>query len=134
MLKPFRVNTSLLLLITTIISIVGCSGNYTFESNIKPGNAKEYFSVSEVKIFEDESEFNAAYQFVGLVEGDDCQEKPHLAPPDPINARTKARKEAYAKQANAVIFTSCINIENNFCTAQVVCYGKAYRLGKPNEQ
>ncbi|PKI17415.1 Rcs stress response system protein RcsF [Colwellia sp. 12G3] len=113
--------------------LASCSGNYTFESNVKADSAKEYFSASKVKVFKDETEFMSSFQYVGLVEGDDCQKEPHLAPPDDVNARTQARQAAFKQQANAVIFTSCVDIETKHCVAQVVCYGKAYRLGAPHE-
>lgn len=113
--------------------LISCSGNYSFESNVKADNAEQYFSASKVKIFEDESEFKSSFQYVGLVEGEDCQKKSHLAAPDAINARTQARQAAFLQQANAVIFTSCIDIETKHCVAQVVCYGKAYKLGAPHE-
>ena len=75
----------------------------------------------------------SSFEYVGLVEGEDCQKKSHLAAPDPINARTQARQLAFKQQANAVLFTSCVDIETKHCVAQVVCYGKAYRLGAPHE-
>ena len=125
-----KYSTSLLLLLPLLVS---CSGNYTFDSNMKADNAKEYFSASKVKIFKDEAEFMSSFEYVGLVEGEDCQKKSHLAAPDAINARTQARQLAFKQQANAVIFTSCVDIETKHCVAQVVCYGKAYRLGAPHE-
>jgi RcsF protein len=115
-------------LLITMPLLISCSGNYTFESNVKADTAQQYFSASKVKIYNDEQEFNAKYQYVGLVEGDDCQKEPHLAPPDAINARTQARQSAYLQQANAIIFTSCVPIETKHCVAQVVCYGKAYQV------
>ncbi|TYK66951.1 rcsF protein [Colwellia echini] len=117
--------------ITTLIS--SCSGNYAFNSNVKPDNADQYFSASNVKIYNNIKEFPGPFELVGLVEGDDCQTKAHLAPPDPINARTQARQSAYAQKANAVIFTSCINIDAQHCVAQIVCYGKAYKVVTSNE-
>ena len=120
-------------LLMTIPLLFSCSGNYTFESNVKADDAEQYFSASKVKIFEDESEFMSAFQYVGLVEGEDCQKKAHLAAPDAINARTQARQAAFLQQANAVIFTSCVDIKTKQCVAQVVCYGKAYRLDAPHE-
>ena len=119
-------------LLTSILG--GCTGNYTFESNVKADNAEEYFSASKVKIYDNEQAFDASYQYVGLVEGEDCQKEPHLAAPDAINARTQARQIAYLQKANAIIFTSCIDIETKHCVAQVVCYGKAYRVATPDEQ
>lgn len=126
--KMTNMTKKIISLILALPLLASCSGNYTFESNINADNAEQYFSASKVKIFEDEQEFNTAYQYVGLVEGEDCQKKPHLAPPDVLNARTQARQAAFLQQANAIIFTSCIDIETKHCIAQVVCYGKAYRL------
>ncbi|WP_019029089.1 Rcs stress response system protein RcsF [Colwellia piezophila] len=123
----------LLALLITMPILASCTGNYTFESNVKPNNAQQYFSASKVKIFNDESEFMSSFQYVGLVEGEDCQKEQHLAAPDEINARTQARQVAFKLKANAVIFTSCVAIETKQCVAQVVCYGKAYQLGAPHE-
>ena len=128
-----QLTTQVLALLMVIPTIASCTGNYTFESNVKPDNATEYFSASKVKIFNDESEFMSSFKYVGLVEGDDCQKEQHLAPPDVVNARTQARQAAYKQLANAVIFTSCVDIETKHCVAQVVCYGKAYQLGAPHE-
>ena len=128
-----QLTTQVLALLMVIPTLASCTGNYTVESNVKPDNATEYFSASKVKIFSDESEFMSSFKYVGLVEGEDCQKEQHLAPPDVINARTQARQVAFKQQANAVIFTSCVDIETKHCVAQVVCYGKAYQLGAPHE-
>ena len=120
-------------LIISLTLLASCSGNYTFDSNVKADNAQEYFSASKVKIFKDETEFKSSFQYVGLVEGEDCQKKAHLAAPDAINARTHARQLAYKQQANAVVFTRCVDIKTKQCVAQVVCYGKAYQLGAPHK-
>lgn len=122
-----------LVLSVYILLLSSCSGNYVFNSNLKAEGAEQYFSASKVDIFNDEKEFNAPYEFVGLVEGEDCQHKVHQAKPDLIIARTQARQAANKQNANAVIFTSCIDIESNFCVAQIVCYGKAYRLASPDK-
>ena len=129
--KPLLLSVTMTVIITTLIS--SCAGNYGFNSNVVPENADEYFSASKVKIYNNVKEFNGPSEFIGLVEGDDCQTKAHLAPPDAVNARTQARQSAYKKQANAVIFTSCINIDAQHCVVQIVCYGKAYRIATTNE-
>lgn len=120
--------------ITILPFILSCSGTYTFDSNVEAKGAEEYFSASKVAIYEDESEFKTSFKFVGSVEGDDCQLADHLAAPDPVIARTKARQLAHNKNANAVIFTACIDVENKFCTAQIVCYAKAYQVIDPNNE
>jgi RcsF protein len=112
--------------LTITLLIVSCSGRYTFDSNLDANSAKQYFSASKVTIYNDEAEFTTNYTYIGLVEGEDCQEKQYLAAPDVINARTKARQLAFSKQANAIIFSQCIDIKTKQCVAQVVCYGKAY--------
>jgi RcsF protein len=110
-------------------NLLGCSSNYSFNTNVKGENFVDYFSANEVKIYSNDKEFNAPSQYLGIVEGDDCQTKEHLAPPDNINARTAARKAAYKLTANAIVFTSCVDIESKHCVAQIVCYAKAYQVG-----
>lgn len=107
-----------------------CSQKITVSSNLDPDNFRDYFSTSKVKIITDESELIKPYKFIGLVEGQSCQEKPHYELPDEITARTDTRNNAYKLHANAVLFTACTLIENNEadkqCVATRVCYAKAY--------
>ena len=65
-----QLTTQVLALLMVIPMLASCTGNYTFESNVKPDNATEYFSASKVKIFSDESEFMSSFKYVGLVEGE----------------------------------------------------------------
>lgn len=118
-------------LTSTVISITACSSNYTVSTNFDKENIQAYFSHAQVKIVESESEFTGRYKLIGLVEGQDCQAKPHHAKPDEIAARTAARRQAYTQKANAVIFTGCALINDDQaskqCHATVVCYAKAYQ-------
>ena len=118
---------------------MGCNSSYTVSTNLDKDNFSHYFSPSKVKVYQNEQEFTQAYQFIGLVEGEDCQLKAHHAPPDKVNARTNARRQAFEKQANGIIFTGCALIENSDrkklfnneskqCSAILVCYGKAYQI------
>jgi RcsF protein len=106
-------------LITTsfLLAISGCAGNYTVKTNLDKENFQRYYGPTEVTIYDDESSFTGRYQFVGLVEGQDCQEKPHLAAPDEIIARTEARRQAFEQKANGIIFTGCAMIESKQCTS-----------------
>jgi len=114
--------------ITGIIS--GCSSQYSISTNLDKENFKQYFAPTSVKIYQSEQEFNTAYQFIGLVEGQNCQERPHLAAPNEVIARTHARAQAFEKNANAIIFTGCGLITDDQsskqCIATLVCYGKAF--------
>lgn len=113
-----------------ILSVAGCAQKITLNSNLDPDNFRDYFSASKVKIINDESELSTPYKFIGLVEGQSCQEKAHHELPDEITARTETRKNAYQLHANAVLFTACTLIENNEadkqCVATRVCYAKAF--------
>lgn len=127
-------NKKLVSIIFITSLLYGCSGNYAFKSNLSVEATEHYFSASKVEVYNDETEFDAAYRYVGLIEGEDCQKKSHLAPPDPVNARTQARQTAFLQQANAIIFTRCIDIDTKHCVAQIVCYGKAYQLGNTDKK
>jgi len=118
------------LVVFPITTLVACTGQYHFNSNLKSEVFTEYFSASEVKIYTHENKLKIPNKYIGVVEGDDCQTKEHLAPPDKVNARTSARKTAYKLKANAIIFTTCVEIDSKQCIAQVVCYGKAYQVDK----
>lgn len=112
-----------------IVLLQGCS-HFTTSTNLDSRNFDNYFSASHVIIYSNEKEFKSTYQYIGLVEGEDCQAKAHYAKPDEIIARTNARKHADKIKANAIIFTGCALINNNQsekqCVATTVCYGKAY--------
>jgi RcsF protein len=119
------------LMITVLTAILGgCSGNYTFNSNVKADSANEYFSASKVNIYQDEQSLVKPYRYLGLVEGEDCQLKAHLAVPDIVNARTQARQLAHKQDANGIIFTHCVDIETKHCVAQIVCYAKMYQVAE----
>lgn len=112
----------------------GCAQNYSVSTNLDKANFRDYFSPSKVAIYQHEREIVGDYKLLGLVEGDDCQAKSHLAAPDEINARTQARQKAFEQGANGIIFTSCVHIESKSCVDQVVCYGKAYQIQVPKAQ
>jgi len=137
MIKKLFINT--LTIIVTSVLISSCS-SHLVSTNLDKENFSQYFSASKVAIYKSEKEFNARYQLIGSVEGQDCQIEPHHAAPDEINARTQARQQAFDKKANGVIFTGCallnqaqlsqLNNSNDAhqCHAIVICYAKAYRV------
>ncbi|GAA6206620.1 MULTISPECIES: Rcs stress response system protein RcsF [Thalassotalea] len=123
--------------------ITACSSRYQVQTNLDNLNFKDYYSPAAVTIYQNEqsmlknkntesSQAAPKYQYLGAVEGDDCQEKAHHQAPDEINARTNARRKAYDLGANAIIFSGCALIEKNEadkkCLATTVCYGRAYLL------
>lgn len=133
------------LIMALVVSISSCSNNYV-ATNLDKMNIKRYFSASQVEIYEQESDILTPHQYIGVVEGQDCQIKPHQAAPDEVNARTQARRNAYDKQANGIIFTGCalltppqlakLNKSNDArqCNAIVICYAKAFIVTPPVEK
>lgn len=123
-----KVNTCALLLLTLLLT--SCAKINDVSTNLDSENFKHYFSPTTVKIVTSESEFTGKYKFIGLVEGESCQEKAHYALPNEIDARTEARRKAYKLGANAIIFSQCVMIEEDkaskYCVASTVCYGRAY--------
>jgi len=133
-----------------MLLLASCSGNFTGRANIDTQNFRDYFAPSKVEIYQSIDEFTGKYKYLGLVDGEDCQSKAHLAKPDNVIARTQARTKAYQLKANAIIFTGCallsedgssienintksinknhVNAENTpkQCIASTVCYGQAY--------
>ncbi|REL26540.1 rcsF protein [Thalassotalea euphylliae] len=110
-----------------------CAKISTVHTNLDRENFSHYFSPGEVTIFDNEQAFPGKYQMIGMVEGEHCQAKAHLAPPDKIEARTQARRNAYQLGANAIVFSGCAEvthqqIESRQCHASIVCYGKAYQV------
>jgi len=133
------------LIIICIMVNTSCSNSY-IKSNLDKNNFTQYFSASQVDVYQHEKDIKTRYKYIGVVEGQDCQIKPHHAVPDEINARTQARRHAFDQQANGVIFTGCalltseqlakLNNSNDAqqCHAIVICYAKAFSVEAPVEQ
>ena len=131
------------IVLTTITGITSCNSRHV-STNLDKENFSNYFSASKVKIYQQEKEITTRYKYIGVVEGQDCQIKPHHATPDEINARTQARHQAFEKQANGVIFTGCALLSskklaqlNNSsdaqqCHAIVICYARAFVIESPD--
>ena len=130
------------LIMILVMMITSCTNNYV-SSNLDKNNFTQYFSASQIAIYKQEKEIKTPYQYIGIVEGQDCQIKPHHAAPDEINARTQARRQAFNQQANGVIFTGCalltsqqltkLNSSNDAqqCHAIIICYAKAFVIESP---
>jgi len=123
-----------------VLWISACSSNYQISTNVDKENFQHYFSAAEVDIYENEQDITARHQFITMVEGQDCQEKPYHAAPDKINARTQARQQAFEQKANAVVFTGCAELAPEQlaqlsrssdalqCHAIIICYGRAFAV------
>jgi RcsF protein len=127
-----------LVVATSVLMLSACSTQYTVSTNLDKENFQNYFSHVQVEVVKDERELSGRYKLIGLVEGQSCQVKTHHAAPDEVTARTDARRQAFKKQANAIVFTGCALIPddevNRQCEATMVCFGKAYQVEKSKEQ
>lgn len=132
-------------MILSIVFLIAACSNKHVSTNLDKDNFTHYFSPATVKIYEQESEIETQYKYIGIVEGQDCQTKPHHAAPDKINARTKARHQAFKLQANGVIFTRCALLtpeklaklnessDAQHCNAIIICYAKAFAVEPPTK-
>lgn len=124
MKKSFKSICALVLL----ISLSACNNTTQVETNLDKENFSEYFKAGSVNVYHSEADFKSDYKFIGLVEGDSCKEQENGQPANEVDARTLARQRAADLGANAVVFTSCIAIEDQQCLEALVCYGKAFTL------
>lgn len=108
--------------------LVSCAPITKVTTNLDAKNFRHYFAPSQVTIYERIADLPAQHKLIGLVEGDNCQEKPHHAIPDKLQARTMARRNAFEQGANAIVFSSCVEIQTKACHANIVCYGQAYQV------
>lgn len=128
------------LFISPLIALLVSCSTPNVSTNLDKENFSNYFSAGNVEIYKSEKDINARYQFIGAVEGQDCQIKAHHAVPDEINARTQARRQAFDNQANGIVFSNCalltqeqltqLNSSNDAqqCYAIIICYAKAYAI------
>ncbi len=135
--------SSIFLVATTLIA--SCSSKH-LTTNLDEENFEQYFSAAKVKIYQHERDIQTRYQYIGAVEGQDCQVKPYHAIPDEVNARTQARRNAFQQQANGVIFTGCTLLSSQQlaqikdsndaqqCHAIVICYARAFAVETPIEK
>lgn len=114
-------------LITSLIS--GCS-NYSFHSNVDKENFEQYFKPSQVKIYEKEELDGLNYIHLTTVEGSVCKQKENEAKPTFADARTQARLAAADAGANGIIFTSCIETQDEICLEATLCYGQAIKIAE----
>ncbi|UUO25020.1 rcsF protein [Colwellia sp. M166] len=119
------------------LAITGCAKINHVSTNLDRDNFKHYFSPTKVKMVEKEQDLAGKYKFLGLVEGESCQEKAYHAAPNEIDARTEARRKAYQLGANAIIFSQCVMITDDkaakYCLASTVCYGRAFKVEQENK-
>ena len=125
------------LVIILLLTLFCCSSDHPIKSNINMAKITQYFSPSQVTVYQSEADIKAVYQYVGAVEGESCLQQDQQGQTDEITARTNARKQAYSMQANAIVFSGCALVTGDkkakYCLSSYVCYGRAFRVDTSNE-
>jgi len=123
-----------ILLICGLLSASACS-NFQFSSNLDKKNIDDYFKPSKAKIYEKSDLLDLEYSVLGAVEGSSCQLAVNEHPADIREARTNARINAVALNANGIVFQTCINFEQDkSCISNIICYGRALDVILSNEE
>lgn len=128
------VRPSIWVSLSAMLLLTSCAKIKDISTNLDSKNFSNFFAPGHVKMYPDDRAFqDKNYEYLGLVEGENCQIEAHHAQPDPIAARTEARRQAYDLGANSVIFSSCVTIDettlaNSSCLSTVICYGSAYKV------
>lgn len=114
------------------ILLTSCANQLSVSTNFDKENFQHYFSPGKVTVYQESADIIKKATFLGLVEGEDCQQKKHHEAPSNALARTDARRRAYNINANAIVFTSCTLVNDNEadkqCVASTVCFGKAFHI------
>lgn len=108
--------------------LASCAKTYQVSTNLDPENFTNAFAPAHVKQYQSVEALPEPKQLLGIVSGISCQEKPHLAAPSDVEARTDARRQAFDLGANAIVFTACVAIENKMCVQATMCTGEAFLL------
>ena len=126
---PYSVSLRQLLLASVLAScLTSCASNYQFESNIEPDKVKQAFMPSIVNVYPSVNALPEQHRFISLVEGESCQKTTNEPPATEAQARTDARRQALAMNANAVVFTGCVEVPDEQCQHLMVCYGASYTV------
>lgn len=122
--------TAILLSTGLIAGLVSGCSNYSFHSNVDKENFEQYFKPSQVKVYEKEQLTELNYIHLTTVEGSVCKQQENEAKPTFADARTQARLAAADAGANGIIFTSCIETQDEVCLAAALCYGQAIKVAE----
>lgn len=104
----------------------GCA-NYSLKTNVDKSVYQHHLAISQVKVVTSMASLSNNAVYLGAVEGDSCQVEHNAPPASNAESRTQARIKAYKLGASAVLFTSCVVIDDKQCLSHKVCFGKAYR-------
>jgi RcsF protein len=114
-------------LISLVILFVCSSCSYfSFSTNLDPDNFREYYKNAQLQTYDKSILPDLNYIELGTVEGVSCQ----AFEEDPIasiyDAKQNAKELAAKKEANGIVYTSCIELENTpGCLTSVSCYARA---------
>jgi len=117
------------LIIFSSFWLLSCS-NYSFNTNLDANPIEQYFAVSDVVIYEEADLAQLNTQYITAIEGESCQQSSNQAPANDRDARTHARQQATKHNANAIVFSPCISLDNPEagCITARICSGKVFKV------
>lgn len=112
------------------ILLVGCTGKYSFNSNLSKQAIDEYYKAGGVLFIEKNQTPPRPFNPIGMVDGESCQIGNNDAPASVANARTDLRRHAADKGGNGVILNNCVNFNepDAGCITRVLCIGQAISM------
>ncbi|MFM2485870.1 Rcs stress response system protein RcsF [Celerinatantimonas yamalensis] len=112
-----------------IMSLIGCSSDYSIKTNVDPQNVKNYFKTSGVDVLSNAQLNTHLYKVLGTVEGSACQAKANQPHATQSQARVDVLRRAADMGANGLVYSTCLSHPaDNVCLSSVSCYGKAVKL------
>ena len=112
------------------IGLVGCAGEYTFNSNLDNQLIVDYYKAGQVLLIEKNHTPPRPFDPIGVVDGESCQIGDNDAPASAANARTELRRHAADKGGNGVILNNCVTFpdSDSGCITRVLCLGQAISM------
>ncbi|WP_028117309.1 Rcs stress response system protein RcsF [Ferrimonas senticii] len=112
-----------------LTALLGCSNNYSFNSNLDGQRIDQYFAVGQVQVTDAAP---AHAQSLGFVDGLSCQSGNQQPVANEADARTALRKAAATLGANTVVIRQCVALaELPGCLSAIQCSAEAFGISQP---
>lgn len=106
------------------VGLTGC-GTFSFDSNLNPRNFAMYEKETSLKTYKNSELYDLNYVDLGTVEGISCQIREDDIEASEYDAKMHAKELARKKNANGIIFSTCVELVNTpACLTSVSCYAR----------
>ena len=113
--------------ILTSALLIGCAGEYSFNSNLSGQAINEYFKAGDVLLIEKNTAPPHPFDALAMVDGEACQAYDNEPIASLAEARTNMRLAAANIGGNGVILNRCVefNDPEGGCLTRTLCIGRA---------